>query len=216
MTYCNSSSKATVTYKLGSNPQKTYVTDKTPISVDVSQKYQPSFTGGQCCDNQYNVFGFSKFVGNSTNEIEKSFVTNALGKVAGIRKTPHPSIPNRHAYELIMIRCDNTEQLTALLEVNDSAFTDIFISRVVAVSGLNNCGDPKPICTIKVLHKNQVIFTDSGDCPISFKVTCGENCPDGTIKCFKSGYPGFCCVPCGEIKTGIKAITNHVRSLNNG
>lgn len=71
-------------------------------------------------------------------------------------------------------------------------------------------------CSIEVKRNGIIIFQDQGECPVSFEVICGEGCPSSTLKCPKSGYPGFCCVPCSEIKSGIRAITNHVRSFNNG
>lgn len=71
-------------------------------------------------------------------------------------------------------------------------------------------------CSIEVKRNGIIIFQDQGECPVSFDVVCGEGCPTGTLKCPQSGYPGFCCVPCTEIATGIKAITTHVRSVNNG
>lgn len=71
-------------------------------------------------------------------------------------------------------------------------------------------------CSIEVKSKGIIIFQDQGECPVSFNVICGEDCPSGTLKCPQSGYPGYCCLPCDEIAAGIKAITTHVRSINNG
>lgn len=81
----------------------------------------------------------------------------------------------------------------------------------------NRCpGEPKVVnasCFIEVKHNNLLISKDSGDCPINYSVTCGEECPPGTIKCLSTNYPGYCCIPCSEIKNEIKAIASQIRSL---
>lgn len=49
-----------------------------------------------------------------------------------------------------------------------------------------------------------------------YKITCDDDCPDGHLKCECSAYPGYCCIPCNEIKLGIQSITAAVRSVNRG
>lgn len=71
-------------------------------------------------------------------------------------------------------------------------------------------------CYLEVKYAGQIIFTDSGDCPVKYAVACGEECPPGTTKCASTNYPGYCCLPCNEIAGEIKAIANQVRRINNG
>jgi hypothetical protein len=49
----------------------------------------------------------------------------------------------------------------------------------------------------------------------SVKVSC-NGCPPNHIKCECSSYPGYCCISCAEIKSGIAATTALLRSINNG
>jgi hypothetical protein len=75
---------------------------------------------------------------------------------------------------------------------------------------------PEQICTLQVRDINQnLLFSNSGKCPITFQVSCG-NCPDRHLECKCNAYPGYCCIPCSEIKGGIAAATAAVRSINNG
>lgn len=70
----------------------------------------------------------------------------------------------------------------------------------------------KQTCTLTISHEGQVLFTKSGDCPIDYSVSCDGGCPDGYVKCDSSNYPGYCCIPCSEIKGSIGSLISLVRS----
>ena len=72
------------------------------------------------------------------------------------------------------------------------------------------------ICSLEVLSGGQRLLEDRGECPIVYDVACDNDCPPDTVKCSSNAYPGYCCIPCSEIKNEIKAIASQVRSLNNG
>ncbi|MBH8575457.1 hypothetical protein I8752_21080 [Nostocaceae cyanobacterium CENA369] len=65
-------------------------------------------------------------------------------------------------------------------------------------------------CKLNVTHNEKVIFTIEGDCPIRYKVACGD-CPEGYCKCKQNKYPGYCCLPCGETKEKINNLTSKVK-----
>jgi hypothetical protein len=54
------------------------------------------------------------------------------------------------------------------------------------------------------------------DSPPRYEVACGQECPDGYMKCPSNQYPGYCCVKCAEIKQGIISAKEAVRRVNNG
>lgn len=62
-------------------------------------------------------------------------------------------------------------------------------------------------------QSGNLIFSDSGE-NITFNVICNDDCPPNHIKCNCPQYPGFCCIPCSEIKNGITAATAAVRKIN--
>ncbi|ARV63371.1 hypothetical protein BZZ01_32755 (plasmid) [Nostocales cyanobacterium HT-58-2] len=70
--------------------------------------------------------------------------------------------------------------------------------------------------TITSSQSGQKLLVDSGACPVHFHVSCNDNCPSGYIRCETSQYPGYCCVPCHEIKSSLAAATNAIRRLNHG
>lgn len=71
-------------------------------------------------------------------------------------------------------------------------------------------------CFIKVRDlQGKLIFKDSGQCPITYKVECiKDKCPEGFMKCKRDAYPGYCCIPCNEIKNEIASITAILRGIN--
>ena len=83
-------------------------------------------------------------------------------------------------------------------------------ARIVSVERIDG------VCSIEALYNSQRLFKDTGDCPIVYSVLCDGDCPPGTVKCLSTNYPGYCCLPCSEIKNEIKAIASQVRSINNG
>ncbi len=72
-------------------------------------------------------------------------------------------------------------------------------------------------CNIKITDQSGTIYEKSISqaCP-EHEVSCGDECPEGYIKCECFGYPGYCCIPCSEIKSEIKGLTSIVRGINNG
>lgn len=80
-------------------------------------------------------------------------------------------------------------------------------ARIVSVKRISG------ICFLEVLHNSQRLFKYEGECPVTYSVVCDSDCPPGTIKCLSTNYPGYCCIPCSEIKNEIKAIASQVRSL---
>ena len=68
------------------------------------------------------------------------------------------------------------------------------------------------ICAITILNNNVKIFSDSGQCSCNYTVACGNECPDGYVKCHSDSYPGYCCLPCNDIEDRIDALTQLAKS----
>ncbi len=222
MSYCPPGTRATVNYRFGSDAFKSYTADTTPIDVDASGRYTPNFTGGQC-PVAYNIKTVWYRFGVSLNNFETFGVYGAIEGTFTNRFTNFPGSPGYANYNH-NVRAKDISGLTKdyLRGGGDSNINSVFgetfeiVSVVRADGQLDNCGNPPPGCIIKVLHKGQVIFADKGKCPITFSVACGDECPEGTTKCLKSDYPGYCCLPCAPIAAEIKAIASQIRSLTNG
>lgn len=222
MPHCSPGTKATVNYKFGDGTYKTYTTENTPIDVDDTGRYTPAFSGGQC-PVIYEVKTLWYNYEGSYNNPQTFTVFGPIEGAYTIRKTDFPNSPGYANFNhRIRAKDRNGLTLDQSRGGGDSNINRVFGERIEIISvvrsdgQLDNCGDPKPGCTIKVLYKGQVIFADKGKCPITYSVVCGDECPPGTTKCLKSDYPGYCCLPCNEIKAEIKAIASQVRRLTNG
>lgn len=76
--------------------------------------------------------------------------------------------------------------------------------------------DPPIERDCKITIKNlagKLLYQEVGKCPVRFKIAC-EGCPPDYIKCHSDAYPGYCCIPCDEMSSGIKQLTSKVRNIN--
>lgn len=239
--YCNGSPKATVNYNFAGGENRVYVTDKTPIQVDVSERYTPKFAGGQCpvqywvdyeIRYRFTRLGFeivTVYFNGEANRIPihgkilDIFHRYNIGESAGGKNSIQSLNIVYLDYRNNQVSIANLTETSTSPEYNLYAFNeawtlyDYTVTSIRRVDGLpDNCGEPEPVCKLKVLHNNQIIFTDQGKCPPSFNVICGDECPPDHIKCSSSGYPGYCCIPCGEVAAELRDMKNQVKSINNG
>jgi hypothetical protein len=60
-----------------------------------------------------------------------------------------------------------------------------------------------------------ILYREVGDCPVTWKYSCDDECPDGYLKCECDEYPGYKCIPCGQFLGRLEAIESKVKSLIN-
>ena len=169
--YCKTNQKARVTYNFKNIPERTYETDKSPISV--SGYYSPN-------NRQWNE-----------------------GPVHDFRIFPTPDYSYGPNYEGISHwECGSFDFWRNPNSHDPDKLTGPGIDITTLIINPNvKC--PKPLtvterCYIEVKSGGIIIFQDQGECPVNFRVTCGD-CPEGTIRCEQPGYPGYCCLPCQPI-----------------
>jgi hypothetical protein len=64
---------------------------------------------------------------------------------------------------------------------------------------------------IKITDSQNIIYQETGNRKPSYRVGCGDNCPEGFCKCEISEYPGYCCLNCTETAQKINNIANKIR-----
>ena len=100
--------------------------------------------------------------------------------------------------------CDNAHTI-AISQMNYSDTGRQWQGSDVGIGLKNNIA-----CSIQIINSEGFIFTRSGECPINYEVSCGDDCPEGSHKCTHNKYPGYCCVPCKETGTRLKNMANKV------
>ena len=220
MAYCNPGVQAIVSYSFNGKPSDRFTTNKTPIEV-IQEHEGTNFTGGQCKCMTYVVT--ATVVQSDREPFE--IANNVFGEIINtkILRTPESEVffngdPNEcfASFQMLCRGLDNGAEgcqaeyvwrevwgtLNCKLDVN---LVNIKISPRYP-NQVDNCGDP-PLgkCTIKVNHANQTIFSVSGDSPCNYTVACGEECPEGFLKCESTSYPGYCCISCNELKAQVIA-----------
>lgn len=210
MGFCEPGVKATVNYQF-KETKKRYITNNTPIDV-----HTYSETIGRT--SNYNPEGYGITFYSPNNRL---WYTYPIKDYTIYYEAPYTNEGGYYIagyYGISFVHCGGTDfdrnpdgSLNGPEVDPNTITTDPNLKCPIA-----DTSDAKTKCFIEVKHDGNTVFKDSGDCPVSFKVACGEECPEGTVKCFSTNYPGYCCLPCSEIKAEIKAIVSQVRSINNG
>lgn len=193
MQVCPNKSKAIVIFRFGSNPeQRLTIGDLSPNDiVDVETvNFGNSLDDKKCYKIDYiNCQGISGTSYLCSSKIE--FITS--GQVCG-NGWIKDAEGSRNPY--------NSSQISASISV---------------VNGFNipdgQCGECISGCGISIKRNNQIILEKSGVCPITWRHSCEEECPEGYLKCECDNYPGYKCIPCGEIAGKLNSIEGHVNRL---
>lgn len=100
------------------------------------------FDGGQCCGTYYDTYAILSYTGKPNPGAEDKIGSFLLGKVDGIYST-YTSDGGSEVFMLRTTRCNGVSTLTDVLSVSSrDPARGVRITRVVAVSGPNNCGNP--------------------------------------------------------------------------
>lgn len=224
MMACEGSDQAVVKYTFGGNNEdvRIFRTTTPPIIVDTSE-YELGISGGQC-NYQYIA---TVFFGHECNGTGLTGTTDiiihgkALGAAMETYFPPHDG-PDQGSGATASLRVyyqgglrggrnDNIFGCSGGIGRNRANYY-ARITKVVPLdpTRVDNCGDLKK-CSILIKNPatNQIIFKDQGDCPCEYEIEC-DGCPSGTCKCKCSGYPGYCCLPCGSIKSSIIQIAKNI------
>lgn len=218
MSYCKKEDlKATLTYSFNGN-KNTVIFKPTPIDVTTGTRNRLIPVSQQ---NEYQLYNVNYTI-TRPNYAETTTDTQVYkGKITGVGVDADPnrgySANNNWAYSFYII-AQGYSNFSSYSEP-----TRIYISNAfgnphgeITINWISPLDNQDSICTIQVSIDGNVVYKDEGDCPVTFDIVCGEGCPPGTTKCFSTNYPGYCCLPCNEMASEIKAIASQVRGLNHG
>ncbi|MBE9054166.1 hypothetical protein IQ243_28000 [Nostocales cyanobacterium LEGE 11386] len=212
MNYCKDGDKPIVKYRFNGGKERIFKSEFAPIDIESksvpvegssdykSQGYAINITAVNGSPQDYRIVDhFTRTLGVQIGSFSPDSVflfVMQCGETSYLKRNPCDGELNKE------LGC-----LARAYNLNPGGFT------------LNyNVGCPNPNntrCSLVVKHKGIIIFTDQGDCPCTFKVQCGK-CEDDEIECKKPIYPGYCCVKCSEMKSGIIAAKEDLKRLNNG
>ncbi len=195
MSYCKVGDTPKVLfYPRDSTQQQQFISPYSPI--EVVQETEAISDVGQ----KYNPLGFTI---NFSNGQKQTVVNYRYG-----------SQPNTIQYW----SCGATDWDNRQPDGSYPVFYSTNEASIVSIDTSVNCPLPPTTnnCALKVRYQGSVIFAVSITCGSKFDVACSGKCPDGYIECKCDAYPGYCCIPCSEIRGGIAAATAALRGINNG
>lgn len=212
--YCQGKNKAIVTYRFKNNASKKFEANSNQLPINV--------TTGLSGNSQRVSASFS---GSFDGSVKRSYGFTCEAPV---------QVPRNQPVEVYLLSgrwddhgsCGSYSTGYGIIKTFSG---EILIGTTAIITG--NVVNEQPVecnyavtlqwrygaCEINVFDNNQNnIFNDKGDCPVTFNVTCDDECPPGHLKLNSPNYPGYCCIPCSEVVGGIKSITAAVRGINRG
>ena len=191
MPYCNNNEKATVSYSFNGTQNANF---ETTGSIEISTGIENN-SGSNYNPNGYQITFYSP--NNYKNIIAVVTDYQLVDTGQG----------GDYKYTIKLRDCDGVWGNETL------AHNNLVFDTSVHCPGTKNDSSN---CFIKVTKNGAQIHKATGKCPVNFTVACGDNCPDGYMRCEKPEYPGYCCIPCDEIRNGIVAAISEIRSKNRG
>lgn len=184
MLYCKLEDKtATVTWTWKNEPTKKYISDVVPVGVTV----ETVSTGSTSLLGTWSMITYDTITANSPFSYRGDTQDS-------------PVFSNRR----ILSAKDGRELYSdgstyaGPIQVRDIKFTpDTASGYKITISNSNGS---------KLLEDKKT--TDS---PPTYEVACGENCPEGYIKCETTTYPGYCCLPCKATAEKINNLASKIR-----
>ncbi|BAT56381.1 hypothetical protein NOS3756_53860 [Nostoc sp. NIES-3756] len=206
--YCQVGDKPKVIFrKNGDIQDNTYYSPSSPINVTVTPLDNPNLNG------ETYAWNFSTNLNPRTTLEQLPF--RAIGKLTDFRVTGVISTDTVNGQQVANYGAEFRDGNGNL--ITGSAVGYLGDTPKLAKILLPNTNKPpEQICKLEVKDTSQnILFSASGKCPINYQVACG-NCPDGYIECKTDSYPGYCCIPCSELRNGIAAATSALRGINRG
>lgn len=222
MGYCEGEPPATVLIAFKNGKKEEVVTSDVPVTVGVRKKAglptenpDPDSPTGGCCDIPYKIsFSYqSCSLGLTPNTCGGPVVSNGpietgiVGKIVSARVTQYQGTDN--AIEITRRGCDGKEEKFNLLGMSSQKLVSYTIHEITRADGKPDiCTPPdedsgKCVITVKNASGGTV-YTKTDECPINYKVRCGDNCAEGEIRCQSNQYPGYCCIDCGDLARNLR------------
>lgn len=205
-----------VVYSFGSGKPKTIKLKNAPIRVETQTLVRNVPPSEQIEYQSYNV----NYTLTRPNYAETVTATEVYkGKITGAGVTADPDLgysANNNWYYTFYIIAQGYRNFSTYPEPTKLHITNAFGNPhgEIVINWIAPLVNQESICTIELYYQNKRIFYDEGDCPLAYEVTCKQECPPGTTKCYSTNYPGYCCLPCEPTKQSIIGIKNIVKSVN--
>ena len=221
MTYCNVGVEAVIEYRFSGSAVKRYTTKQTPVEVvtsRISNSIEELIPG-----QDYQVRTIYTDPNTGQTFIQS---VGASGQSLPILKAPVSRLEFQVTTDgttsylfLLMNDANNINARIQMGRLNGYSFNPIDLYKIYDILPFPTPEDPDSLpgkCKIEIKHNQKLLFSDVGSCPVKFAVACGEECPEGYLKCSSTNYPGYCCLQCEPLEKAIASLTTTVRGANKG
>ncbi|ARV59147.1 hypothetical protein BZZ01_11295 [Nostocales cyanobacterium HT-58-2] len=217
MSYCSQKEKGVVRWSFFNKKEQTFIAQANQLPIDVNTSNEKYQTFHQSFEKVYSGLELIShdFVIDAPPEVPKGLkIPPEIYLLSGVWDD-HGTIGNYDTgYGIVKRYSGEPLKIGDGYSINGTVVNEMRTECYVRLSLLWKWLGCE--ITITSSQSGQKLLVDSGTCPVHFHVSCNDDCPSGYIRCETSQYPGYCCIPCNEIKSNIVAATNAIRSLNHG
>ena len=198
--YCAGKRKATIEVYLSNNSKELVVVSPCPAKVTCSEEF--------IIYNHKMNAPINKTFSNLVTGIE--IISTKSWEIA---KPDNPDFPGDSRFRTCPLPTIDGNRIYSYFDENPDK------------NGVSFYTDNSGTCSYKVFFNKQPLTIKDGNDNIVYsnplakcaiEVACDEECPEGFIKCKTTKYPGYYCMPCGEIKAELIAARLAIRRLRNG
>jgi HSP20 family molecular chaperone IbpA len=194
MGYCKIGDRVRVTYRFNDGSDKNFESEVAPIDIQIKK-------GSQDSTDNYSREGYELTFYSTNNRSwfsERAIDYKIIDQGGDLR----------FRY-IIYVRFCGQKNFDFNVNIDPNT---------ISIDSSKKCPIPETdnICILNISYNGKQIFSDTGECPITFNVGCNDGCPPRHIRCETSAYPGYCCIPCNEIKSEIAAMRSTIRRISNG
>lgn len=224
MLICNGKNKTTIDISLPNGGRKLIQSDS-PLLIE---SVMNGFFGGKC-ETWYDVHWIHYYPANSPGSNQLAHpnacasgthypesgigVTRLFGSISHIAYTLETNTSDGNRVSLDIFRMNGTKVNIyggAGAVCIDSDKYSASILSVSRIDGLpDNCGNEGK-CKLAIKKGNQLIYETpelEGQCP-KYTFSCDDDCPGGRIKCKCDKPPGYCCLPCKDLRNRFINLAN--------
>lgn len=216
MAYCTPGQLATVTYGFGRGPSTTFQTIESPIDIISTpaspippnysaQGYRIDYYSPNNHQRYYELVHAHQFGQVSTWVYNYDYGYDSYQNPTPIAYAWLYGFPDGYLAdqrELFTISCgDSVLKLRCVVDTFSLTINPNEHCPNLVTGGTGN---------FKIMGGNpsQPLLDISGIGNPYFTVACGDACPPNHIRCTTTGYPGYCCIPCGSLAARINNLYN--------
>ncbi|WP_156818174.1 hypothetical protein [Mastigocladopsis repens] len=197
---CEGANKATINLFKNGSIYKRIVVDSPPVTLECLKSQKECQAVIVAVEVLFSSGRTQVYSDRLWSPISDLIIEN--NSVIRIKNRGYPSIEGcrEEAHRIFYFVSDGTIKAAKIISITDASGNSFADSQSEGIRIRNK--------------ENTIVFEEMNIPCEGHQISCDDECPPGHIRCETSAYPGYCCIPCNEIKSEIAAMRSIIRRLN--